>query len=88
MQDNYQRIKKIWQVCFLLIVTKSIKKQYLVACTGISFFIAAGLGKIIIEEETVFLLSHHAPVAKMLYNKKTGDKILFNGKEVKIEDLY
>ena len=60
----------------------------LVKCTGISFFIAAGLGKIIIEEETVFLLSHHAPVTKMLYNKKAGDKILFNGKEVKIEDLY
>jgi hypothetical protein len=59
-----------------------------VKCTGISFFIAAGLGKIIIEEETVFLLSHHAPVTKMLYNKKAGDKILFNGKELKIEDLY
>ena len=59
-----------------------------VKCTGISFFIAAGLGKIIIDEETVFLLSHHAPVTKMLYNKKAGDKILFNGKELKIEDLY
>jgi transcription elongation GreA/GreB family factor len=59
-----------------------------VKCTGISFFIAAGLGKIIIEEEIVFLLSHHAPVTKMLYNKKAGDKFLFNGKELKIEDLY
>jgi len=59
-----------------------------VKCTGISFFIAAGLGKIIIEEETVFLLSHHAPVAKMLYKKKAGDKILFNGKELEIEELY
>src|SRR5258708_14461303 len=55
--------------------------------TGISFFIAAGLGKIIIKEETIFLLSHHAPVAKMLYNKKTGDKILFNWKNVKIKNF-
>lgn len=59
-----------------------------VKCTNVSFFIAAGLGKINVDEKTVFLLSHHAPVAKMLYDKKTGDTILFNGKELQIEDLY
>ena len=69
-------------------IYKKVISGCFIKCTGISFFIAAGLGKIITEEETVFLLSHHAPVAKMLYNKKKGDKILFNGKEVKIEDLY
>jgi len=59
-----------------------------VKCTGVSFFIAAGLGKINIGEETVFLLSHHAPVAKMLYDKKTGSTILFSGKELLIEELF
>jgi transcription elongation GreA/GreB family factor len=59
-----------------------------VKCTGVSFFIAAGLGKIVIEEQTVFLLSHQAPVTKMLYNKKAGDTILFNGRELEIEELY
>ena len=59
-----------------------------VKCTGVSFFIAAGLGKITVDEQTVFLLSLHAPMAKMLYHKNTGDSILFNGKELVIEDLY
>ena len=59
-----------------------------VKCIDTSFFIAAGLGKISIENETVFLLSHLAPVAKMLQDKKPGDTILFNGKELTIEELY
>lgn len=69
-------------------VCENIIPGCFVKCTGVSFFIAAGLGKIIIDEEPVFLLSHHAPVAKILYNKKAGDTILFNGKELKITDLY
>ncbi len=59
-----------------------------VKCTGTSFFIAAGLGKITMENETIFLVSHLAPIAKMLQSKKTGDTILFNGKELTIEELY
>ncbi|KAA9034536.1 hypothetical protein FW778_22125 [Ginsengibacter hankyongi] len=69
-------------------VNEKIIPGCFVKCTGVSFFIAAGLGKIKVEEETVFLLSHHAPVAKMLYHKETGDTILFLGKELLIEDLY
>lgn len=57
-------------------------------CASISFFIAAGLGKINIENEMVFLLSHLAPLAKMLHGKKTGDTFLFNNQSLTIEELY
>ncbi len=57
-------------------------------CSGTSFFIAAGLGKIITEDETIFLVSHLAPVAKMLQGKKPGDTILFNSQNLIIEELY
>jgi hypothetical protein len=67
---------------------KYITPGCFIKCTGVSFFIAAGLGKIIVDGEIIFLLSYHAPVAKMLLNKKAGDKILFNGKELVIEHLY
>lgn len=43
-----------------------------------SFFIAAGLGRHTIEEQTIFFLSPHAPLAKMLQNKKPGDHITIN----------
>ena len=69
-------------------VYKTVAPGCFVKCIDTSFFIAAGLGKISIENETVFLLSHLAPVAKMLQDKKPGDTILFNGKELTIEELY
>lgn len=59
-----------------------------VKCTDTSFFIAAGLGKIIVDQETIFLLSYHAPLARNLCNKKIGDTISFNGRELIIEELY
>jgi len=59
-----------------------------VKCADTSFFIAAGLGKIIIEQETIFLLSYHAPLARILCSKKIGDTISFNGRELIIEELY
>jgi len=59
-----------------------------VKCSEFSFFIAAGLGKILIEEEPFFLLSPYAPIAMLLNNKKAGDIILFNNKEIIIKDVY
>jgi len=69
-------------------IYKTVVPGCFVKCSQTSFFIAAGLGKIIIEKEAVFLLSHQAPVARALYNKKAGDIFLFNGRELKIEELY
>lgn len=69
-------------------IYENVKQGCFIKCTGISFFIAAGLGKIIVEEKTVFLLSPNAPLAKILYNKKSGDKILFKDKKFSIEDIF
>jgi hypothetical protein len=59
-----------------------------IECAGMIFFIAAGLGKQTIEEKLILFLSPLAPLAKTLYNKKTGDPFLFSGKEVIIESIY
>lgn len=60
----------------------------IVQCSEFSFFIAAGLGKIFIDKELFFLLSPYAPIAILLNNKKAGDAILFNKKELIIQDVY
>ncbi len=44
----------------------------------LAFFIAAGLGKHIIDGQTILFLSPQAPLAKLLQNKKPGDLITFN----------
>ena len=59
-----------------------------IQCTGVSFFIAAGVGKQIVEGETILFLSPHAPLAKLLLGKRTGDNFLFNGINTVIVDVY
>jgi hypothetical protein len=60
----------------------------LVNCDDCSFFIAAGLGKIDVEGITVYFLSAHAPLAKLLFKKKAGDMIEFNKKKIVIRSVY
>ena len=52
------------------------------------FFIAAGIGKIDFEGKTGFLLSPNAPLAKILHDKKQGDIIKFNNKEIVIRSVF
>lgn len=66
----------------------SAGKGSLVNCETIAFFIAAGLGKLTFEKEIIFLVSPGAPVSKILYGKKTGDRIIFNNQEYIIKDVY
>ena len=53
-----------------------------------SFFIAAGIGKQMVEGKIIFFLSPHAPLAAILQNKKTGDSFFFNHNMVIVTDLY
>jgi hypothetical protein len=59
-----------------------------IECAEMIFFIAAGLGKQIIDGRVIFFLSPHAPLAKIIQRKKTGDQFVFNGAETKIESVY
>jgi hypothetical protein len=59
-----------------------------VICANISFFIAAGLGKQIINSETIMFLSPNAPLAKLLEHKKVGEHFLFNKTTIVIKEIY
>jgi hypothetical protein len=54
----------------------------------IAFFIAAGLGKQLIDNKTIFFLSPQAPLAQQLQHKKAGDHFVFNTLSTIIVDLY
>ena len=51
------------------------------------YFISIGLGKIEIENEAVYCISLISPIGKALQNKKEGEKINFQGKEIIITEL-
>ena len=59
-----------------------------VECSRVSFFIVSGLGKRIVDSQVIYFLSPSAPLARALYNKKTGDHFVFNQIETRILDLY
>ncbi|MBO9728423.1 MAG: hypothetical protein J7623_07265 [Chitinophaga sp.] len=60
----------------------------LVHCEAQSFFIAAGLGKQLLADHTIFFISPYTPLAKLLFGKKTGGRFMFNKQEVVILDVY
>ncbi|MEO5984091.1 MAG: hypothetical protein ABIP80_01220 [Ferruginibacter sp.] len=66
----------------------SIQPGAAIICDDCTFFIATGLGKISMDDKTVFLLSPFAPFAKMLSNKRRGDLIILNSKEIIIKDIF
>lgn len=60
----------------------------IVTCNDITFYIAAGLGKISFEGAAVYVLSPNAPVAKSLLHKVVGDSVSFNNKELIISNVF
>lgn len=59
-----------------------------VRCADQSFFIAAGLGKQVIDQQLIFFLSPLTPLAKLLSGKTAGDSFLFNKMDVTILEIY
>lgn len=53
-----------------------------------AFFIAAGLGRHVVEGQTILFLSPQAPLAKFLQNKKAGDNITFNNINTTIQMVF
>lgn len=53
----------------------------LVITSNGSYFISIGIGKLIVENETIYSISLASPIGKLLNNKKAGDKFIFQGKE-------
>jgi hypothetical protein len=58
--------------------TETVVRGSLVHTNKGIFFISLGLGKLKVEDETVFAVSPEAPLGKLLSMKKAGDAFQFN----------
>jgi hypothetical protein len=58
----------------------------IIASNGI-YFMSIGLGKIEVNNLTIFCISTSSPVGQLFLNKKAGKTIQFNGDEILIKEL-
>jgi transcription elongation GreA/GreB family factor len=49
-----------------------------------NYFISIGLGKVELAPEIFYCISLASPIGKLLYGKKIGDRIQFNGREIEV----
>ena len=58
-----------------------------VQCSSGNYFLIAGLGKISVDGESIYVISPNAPLAKSMQGKRKGDFFLFNNNTVMIESV-
>jgi transcription elongation GreA/GreB family factor len=59
----------------------------LVLASNGTYFISTAIGKLVVDEKTIYSISLASPIGKLLYNKKAGDKFKFQGKEISILEV-
>lgn len=59
----------------------------LVITGKVLYLIGVGVGRIVIDDQTIFCISHDAPVGQLLFNKQVGDEVLVQGKKVSITNI-
>jgi len=59
----------------------------LIYTTQGNYFLSIGLGKMVVTGEIIYAISIASPIGSIFLNKKAGDKILFQGKEIIITSI-
>lgn len=67
---------------------QSIEQGSLVETNKGYFFIAGSVGKLTIDDKTVFVISNKSPLAIAFTTKQQGDSLNFNGVEYTIMSIY
>ena len=83
-----QKLLQILQQIVLQPSYTTVVTGTVVATTQGNYFVAVGIGKVIIEDEVFFVISPQSPIGAKLYHAKVQDTISFNGKEFTIKAIY
>src|SRR5580693_8736276 len=87
LSENVKELASLYSVNTDAIYSE-VSTGCFIQCKNLSFFIASGLGKQIIEGEIIFFLSPFALLARSMLHKKAGEYFLFNGVKTEILDVY
>lgn len=87
--DNAQRIKETLNKVDIERYSEQIKFGSIVETNKQTYFIAAALGEIKLEDgAAVYVISTEAPIFEQLKGKKAGDTFWLNQEEVKILKVH
>lgn len=56
--------------------------------TSASYFLSVSAGKLTINQTTYFAISASSPIGKLLMGKQVGETFHWNGKEIKIKNVF
>jgi hypothetical protein len=92
-ENNSRQLKEALQQKAVLekldphLQTEMILRGSLVLTNKGTFYISLGLGKLKVEDETVFAVSPDAPLGKLLLMKKAGEEFQFNNTSYEIHSV-
>ncbi len=92
--NKYEGQRANLQTSLKTLLSISPKKVYtqvafgaLIKTNAELYFIAIGLGKIEIDKTTVYAISLASPIGQALHHKQTGDRIIFQGRKLIIDQI-
>lgn len=87
LMENIKELAGLQQINTHEIFASAVPGAF-VQCNSVSVFIAAGAGRQLFNGQQVFFLSPAAPLAKLIFNKKTGEHFAFNAADAVIVDVF
>lgn len=51
------------------------------------YFISVGLGKVTVDNQTIFVISLLSPIGKLFHGKKVDDEVIFNQQKIEIKSI-
>lgn len=85
---EYLKEKAILQSVDASVVYSHAAAGAFVQTSAVNFFIAAGLGKQMVDGQPVVFISPYAPLATRLLHQKKGDRFPFNNTELTITAVF
>ena len=86
LKESEEQLKEFERIDFTK-TPQTITQSSLVETNKGLFFIAASIGKIIVDNQTVFVISSKSPLAMALSGRKEKDVIVFNGVDYSIGNV-
>jgi len=64
------------------------QKGSLVITNQANYYLAIGIGKVVLENTIYYCISQDSPIAKKLRRKKVGEEIDLNGRKIILKEIY
>ncbi len=65
----------------------TVQKGSLILTNLANYYIAIGVGKVVVDDTVYYCVSQNSPIAKILIGKKAGEEINFNGKKIVLKQV-